>query len=47
MVLTTLDMMMYEVKDNAYDLFVSLLSLCGVKRLHIHTALVDLNWGYE
>ena len=45
MVLRTLDIMMYE--DNAYDLFVSLLGLSGVMGLHIHIALVDLDWGYE
>ena len=47
MVLTTLNMIMYEVKHNAYDLFVSLVGLCEVMGLHIHIALVDLDWGYE
>ena len=36
MVLTTLAMIMYEVKENTYDLFVSLLGLGGVMGLHIH-----------
>ena len=47
MMLTTLIMGMYEIKDNAYSLFARLLGLCGVIRLHIHVALVDLDWGYE
>lgn len=38
---------MYEVKHNAYDLFVSLFGLCEVMGLHIHIALVDLDWGYK
>ena len=44
MMLAILDMMMDEVKDNVYDLFVSLLGLLG---LHIHIAQVDLDCGYE
>ena len=44
---TTRVVMMYEVKDNAYGIVVSLLGLYGVMGLHIHIALVDLDWGYE
>ena len=40
-------MMIYEVKDNACEFFVSLLGLCGVMGIHIHIALVNLDWGYE
>ena len=47
MMLITLVMIMYEVKDNAYGIVVSLLGLYGVMGLHIHIALVDLDWGYE
>ena len=47
MILTTLVMMMYEEKYNAYDLFVSLLCLCGIMGLHIHIALVHFDWGDE
>ena len=47
MILTTLAMIMYEVIDNAYDLFVSLLGLGGVMGLHKHIALADLDWCYE
>ena len=47
MILTTFVMIMYDEKDNDYDFFISLLCLCGVMGLHIHIALVDLDWGYE
>ena len=39
--------MMYEVKFNACDVFVSLLGLYGVKGIHIHIVVEDLDWGYE
>ena len=47
MMLTTLVMMMFEVKDNVEGLFVSLLGLYGVMGIHLHISLVDLDWGYE
>ena len=43
MLLTTLVIMIYEVKDNAYDIFASLLGLCRAMWLHIHIALVDFD----
>ena len=39
--------MMYELNYDAYGLFLSLLSLCGVMGLHIYLALVGLDWDYE
>ena len=47
MILTTLVMMMYEEKYNAYDLFVSLLCLCGIMGLHMTIALVGCGWDHS
>ena len=47
MILSTLDMMMFEVKYNACDLFIILLSLCGVMGLHRHISIVDFDFRYE
>ena len=47
MILITLDMKMYKLKDNASDPFVSLLGLGRVMGLQIQIALVDLDCGYE
>ena len=47
MILTTLVMMKYGVKDNTYGLFVGLLGLNEVMGLYVYTVLVDLDWSYE
>ena len=38
---------MYEVHVKACSLFMSLLSMCEVMRLHMYIALVGLDWGYK
>ena len=40
-------MLMYEVNDKACGLFVSLVRMCEVMRLHMYIALVGLDWDYE
>ena len=47
MLLAMLVMMMSKVNDNACDLLLSLLVVCGVMGFHIEIALGDLDWGYE
>ena len=47
MKLSILLLMMYELKYDAYGLFLSLLSLCGIMGLHVYVALVGLDWDYE
>ena len=47
MLLNVLVMRMYEANDNACDLIVSFVGVCGVIGIHIHISLVDLDWDYK
>ena len=45
--LTILGMIMYEVNDDSYGLFMSLLSICEVIGLNMYIELVGLGWDCE